>query len=361
MSTRWRLFFSYLAVIVALVIALSVALRSLALQTVSSHMAGMGMGGMGNMMTGDLQAAIIAGVNEAIMWGALTAIVVAVVASYLVSGWITRPFAHMADVAGKIAAGDFGQRVAYSGRDEIGRFATAFNDMAGQLQRTETLRRELLGTISHEIRTPLATIEGYMQGLVDGVVPQEPETYELVRREAARLSRLVTDIERLSRLEAGAEPFNPRALAVVDAVEAVAAPLRPQFANAGLALDMGCPAPCPDVWADPDKFAQILGNLLSNSLRYTPRGGIVKITVRVQEAMVAFSVEDSGIGIPEGDLPHIFERFYRVDKSRSSAGGGSGIGLAVAKALTEQMGGSITAESVPGEYTRLTFLLPRVS
>ncbi|MBN1629169.1 MAG: HAMP domain-containing histidine kinase, partial [Thermoleophilia bacterium] len=258
-----------------------------------------------------------------------------------------------------IAAGDFGQRVSHKGRDEIGRFSIAFNNMAGQLEQTEKVRQELLGTISHEIRTPLATIEGYMQGLVDGVIPEEPETYELVRREAARLSRLVTDIERLSRLEAGAEPIEPRQIDAAEAVEAVTAPLRPQFANAGLSLEVDCADPCPNVWADPDKFSQILGNLLSNSLRYTPRGGEVKVAVKSEDAMVVFAVEDTGTGIPPADLPHIFERFYRVDKSRSSAGGGSGIGLAVAKALTEQMGGSISAESLPGTYTRITFRLPR--
>jgi signal transduction histidine kinase len=139
----------------------------------------------------------------------------------------------------------------------------------------------------------------------------------------------------------------------------VVAPLRPQFAHSDLSLVVDCPEPCPRIWADPDKFAQILGNLLSNSLRYTLPGGAVKVDVRVRDAVVAFIVEDNGVGIPGADLPHIFERFYRVDKSRSSSGGGSGIGLAVAKALTEQMGGSIMAESLPGSYTRFTFLLPR--
>ncbi|MCE5254197.1 MAG: HAMP domain-containing histidine kinase [Actinomycetia bacterium] len=359
MSTRWRLFFSYLAVIVVLVVALSLAVRSLAIHAVTTHMTGMGRGGMRYLMTEEIQGAINAGVNQGVLWGALAGLVAAVIASYLVSGWITRPLAHMADAADKIAAGDFGQRVSHAGRDEIGRFAIAFNNMAGQLEQTETLRRELLGTISHEIRTPLATIEGYMQGLIDGVIPEEPETYELVRREAARLSRLVTDIERLSRLEAGAEPISPRQMDAAEAVEAAAASLKPQFANAALSLDIDCGDPCPKVWADPDKFTQILGNLLSNSLRYTPPGGTVKVTVRSEHAMVAFTVEDNGTGIPAADLPRIFERFYRVDKSRSSAGGGSGIGLAVAKALVEQMGGSISAESVPGEYTRVTFRLPR--
>ncbi|MGI5939858.1 MAG: sensor histidine kinase [Thermoleophilia bacterium] len=361
MSTRWRLFFSYLAVIVVLVTVLSLALRSLAIRAVSAHVAGMGRGVMRKIMTAEMQDAITAGVNQGILWGALASIAAAIIASYLVTGWITRPLAHMADAADKIAAGDYGQRVSHVGRDEIGRFAIAFNDMAGQLEQTETIRRELLGTISHEIRTPLATVEGYMQGLIDGVVPAEPETYELVRREAARLNRLVTDIERLSRLEAGAEPINPRYMGAVEAVEAVVVPLKPQFANAGLSLDIDCPKPCPNVWADPDKFAQILGNLLSNSLRYTPRGGAVTVAVRGEESMVAFSVKDNGIGIPEADLPHIFERFYRVDKSRSSAGGGSGIGLAVVKALVEQMGGSISADSAPGAGTRITFRLPHSS
>lgn len=359
MSIRWRLFFSYVAVIVVLGIVLSLVVRTLAIHAVTSHVGAMGMGGMHYLMTEEVRSAISDGVNQGVLWGALAALGAAVIASYLVSGWITRPLAHMADAAGKIAAGDFKQRVSHSRRDEIGRFALAFNDMAGQLEQTEVLRRELLGTISHEIRTPLATIEGYMQGLMDGVVPEEPETYDLVRREAARLSRLVTDIERLSRLEAGAEPINPRAMGATEAVEAVAASLRPQFEVAGLSLDIDCSSPCPSVYADPDKFAQILGNLLSNALRYTPHGGAVKIAVRSEGAAVAFTVEDNGIGIPPADLPHIFERFYRVDKSRSSAGGGSGIGLAVVKALIGQMGGSISAESAPGAYTRITFRLPR--
>jgi signal transduction histidine kinase len=198
-----------------------------------------------------------------------------------------------------------------------------------------------------------------MQGLMDGVIPAEPATYELVRREAARLGRLVTDVERLSRIEAGVEANNPDALSPIEAVESVIAPLRPQFAHSQIELTAECREPCPKVWADPDKFAQILGNLLSNALRFTPAGGSVRVGVEPRDTMVAFVVEDNGIGIPASDLPHVFERFYRVDKSRSGAGGGSGIGLAIARQLTQQMGGSIQAESVPGSYTRFSFLLPR--
>ena len=362
MSIRWRLFLSYLVLIVTLVVVISVAVRSIAVRAVDAHMGTMGgmmdMGGSNGMM-GDIQGAVGSGVSEAILWGVLAGLVAAAVASYLVSGWITRPLGQMAEVAGRVAAGDYRRRVAHQAGDEIGRFAKAFNEMAGQLEKTEQLRQELLGTISHEIRTPLATIEGYMQGLIDGVVPPEPETYELARREAARLGRLVTDVERLSRLEAGAETIRPRTVAVAEALESVVAPLRPQFEHADLSLVLRCAEPSPSIRADPDKVAQVLGNLLSNSLRFSLPGGVVKVEAEARGDMVAFVVEDSGIGIPAEDLPYVFERFYRVDKSRSTSGGGSGIGLAVAKALTEQMGGTIEAESVPGSYTRFTFLLPR--
>jgi histidine kinase len=191
-----------------MVVALSLAVRSIGIRAVSSHMAG--MPGSSTMMAADLERAVTDGLNQAVLWGGLAAIVAAVIASYLVSGWITRPLRHMAEVSARIADGNYDERVAYESSDEIGRFAKAFNNMANKLQKTEEVRRELLGTISHEIRTPLATIEGYMQGLMDGVVPAEPETYELVRREASRLSRLVSDVERLSRLEAGGELIRPQ-------------------------------------------------------------------------------------------------------------------------------------------------------
>ncbi|HLA81612.1 MAG TPA: ATP-binding protein, partial [Thermoleophilia bacterium] len=144
-------------------------------------------------------------------------------------------------------------------------------------------------------------------------------------------------------------------------VERVVSSLRPLFLQAGLPLDVDPPDPQLGVWADPDKLTQILGNLLANSLRYTPQGGEVRVAAKARESLVVFRVEDNGIGIPSEDLPHVFERFYRVEKSRSQAGGGSGIGLAVVKALVRQMGGSIKAESTPGSLTRFTFTLPRSS
>ena len=148
----------------------------------------------------------------AVIVGALAGVAVAVAATYLVSGWISRPISQLAGAARRIARGEYGQRITYEADDEIGGFTQAFNEMAGKLEETENIRRELLATISHELRTPLTNIQGYMEGLMDGVVPAEPQTYQLVRGEATRLARLVTEIERLSRLEAGAERIEPRAL-----------------------------------------------------------------------------------------------------------------------------------------------------
>ena len=356
-NTRWRLFFSYLAIILALAVGLSIAVRSVGVHAVASHMAD--LPGANQIMVTDLERAIADGLDETILWGGLAALVAALIASFLVSGWITRPLRHMAAVAARIAAGRYSERVAYESTDDIGRFAGAFNNMAGQLEKTEELRRELLGTISHEIRTPLATIDGYMQGLVDGVVSADAETFELVRREAARLSRLVSDIERLSRLEAGGEPIKPQSLDVAEMLDQILLPYRPLFAQSGVSLDLSVSPAGPRVWADPDKLWQILNNLLSNSLRYTPKDGSVRVTAAPKGVVVVFAVEDTGVGIPVTDLPHVFERFYRVDKSRSVAGGGSGIGLAVVKALVEQMGGAVEVESTPGVLTRFSFTLPQ--
>jgi len=356
-NTRWRLFFSYFVLIAVLVIVLSAAVREIGVEVVKAHM--VDMPGASSIMAADLERAITDGLNEALLWGGIAAMVAAVIASFLVSGWITRPLRHMAEIAGQIAAGDYAERVAYESDDDIGLFARAFNNMAGQLEKTEEVRRELLGTISHELRTPLATIEGYMQGLMDGVIPAEPATYELVRHEASRLSRLVANIERLSRLEAGGETIKPQRLNVAKAVDETISPLRPLFVQAALALTVDVPRQELEVWADPDKLAQILGNLLANALRYGEAGGSVRVTAEAKGNLVVFAVEDNGRGIPAKDLPHVFERFYRVDKSRSQAGGGSGIGLAVVKALVQQMGGTVEAESIPGTLTRFTFSLPR--
>ncbi|MBU2603058.1 MAG: HAMP domain-containing histidine kinase [Actinobacteria bacterium] len=389
MKLRWKLFLAFLAVIAVVIAVVAVLVRRVSVGAVSSHMDGMMTGGgmMGGMMT-DLEQAVSVGVTEALLVGALAGLVVAAVVSYVVSGYFIRTIGVMAGAARRIADGEYGQRVSHSADDEIGEFADAFNEMAAQLDDTERVRRELLATISHELRTPLTSIQGYMEGLMDGVVPEEPETYQLVHREAARLSRLVADLERVSRVEAGAERIVLEVVNVAKILTEVADRLRPQFEQKPLALAIEVAGGTPPVLADDDKLVQSLMNVAVNAFKFTPPGGrvvfrgstvqpgsltcppIPERAVRALAAsgtpMVLLQVQDDGIGIPEEDLPHVFERFYRVDKSRSSAGGGLGIGLAVTRGLIEQMGGVVwvmsgsALEADPGMApgTTVSILLP---
>ena len=360
MALRWKLLVSHLAVLIVGLLVASLSFRGVAVRATSSHMGGMMAGMMPGVFRG-VQAAVSAGVQQAVLVGVGVAGVVAVVASLVVALWITRPLGHMADVARRIASGQYGQRVVYGAADEIGEFTGAFNDMAARLEATEKLRSELLATIAHELRTPLTNIEGYMEGLLDGVVRPEPQTYEMVRKEAGRLSRLVGDIQRLSRLEAGGERLEPRPVDAAVAARGALEIVRSQFDQKNLALVVDLPDRLAPVWVDADKLQQVLLNLLANAHRYTPEGGSVSVRVQDSGSAMRFAVSDTGIGIPPADLPHIFERFYRVDKSRSSAGGGAGIGLAVVKNLVEQSGGTIGAESVPSEGTTVWFTLPKAA
>ncbi len=198
-----------------------------------------------------------------------------------------------------------------------------------------------------------------MEGLLDGVIPTQPETFHRVHREAMRLQRLVDDLQELSRAEAGLVPLRPRRVEVRDLVEAAAARLRPQLDDKGVALAVDAAPGLPPVLADPDRIGQVLTNLLGNALQYTPAGGRVEIRARREDGGVALAVVDTGIGIPAEHLPHVFDRFYRVDRSRTRASVGSGIGLTIARHLVEAHGGSIRAESPgPGRGSTFTVILP---
>jgi two-component system sensor histidine kinase BaeS len=351
-----KVFFANLAALAVVAAVVLVSVRSVAIRAVEQHM-GMMTGSMAEPMVKDLQAAIARGLDDAMLVGVGAALLVAVATSLLISTLITRPIRRAALAAESIAAGEYGHRVEYAGRDEIAEFTNSFNEMAAKLEETEALRRQLLATVSHELRTPLTSIQGYMEGLIDGVVPEEPETYRLVQREAARLTRLVEDIERLSRLEAGVELVQPVSLPTGSVVTSAVEGLRPLFEDKGVRLEVDLPADMPPVWADRDKLSQILVNLLVNSLKYTESGGLVMVSVKLNGGLLGFSVKDTGIGIPPQDLPHVFERFYRVDKSRSSGSGGTGIGLAVVKTLVERMEGQVQAASTLGSGTEVSFTL----
>lgn len=367
-TLRLKLFLSHLLVVLAGIVALFVTAQLLAPAFFARHMRAMAGGGPGMMGAGGngagaLDAAFRAALFQALLLAAAVAGMVALLATLFVSRRIAGPLKRMVAATQRVAAGRYAERVptepANAG-DELGALATSFNAMAASLERTEERRIALIGDISHELRTPIATLEGYLEGLLDGVVAPRPETWALLHGEAGRLRRLVDDLQELSRAEAQQVALSPQPLLPDAIIQTAIDRLAAQFAESDLTLQATGTAHLPAVWADRDRAIQVLTNLLTNALRYTPAPGQVTVTAASDARAVTFRVTDSGIGFPPEEAPRLFERFYRVEKSRSRASGGSGIGLTIARALVEAMGGEIAASSPgPGQGSTFSFTLPR--
>jgi len=363
-----KLFLSYIAVILVGVVVLALASTVTVPQAFRHHM-GMAMGGGTGMMQGngsvpgmisDLYRNFQASFNEALLLAALAAGIVAVVVSLLLSRSVVAPLRVLTSASRRISDGQYDERVRSSGSDELGQLAHSFNQMADKLEQVETMRRQLIGDVSHELRTPLTAIKGNMEGLLDGVIPAGPEVYQQVHQEADRLARLVDDLQELSRVEAKAYSFDVHPLAVSMLVQTTVKRLLPQAQAKHIRLHTDLSPDLPQVLADADRITQVLTNLTSNAVQYTPEGGDVTISAVRQGGEIHLSVTDTGIGIPTEHLPHIFTRFYRVDKSRSrQSGGGSGIGLTIAKYIVEAHGGRIWVESGgEGRGSTFAFSLP---
>jgi signal transduction histidine kinase len=361
-----KLFLSYLLVLVIGMAVLWVGTRVALPRAFQRHLGPMaGVTGRGESQRQQLYADFQAGVSDAMLWAGAAAFVSASIISLLVSRQVVSPVQQMMVASRRIADGHYGERVevsdgvASASVDELGQLALSFNRMADKLASTEAMRRELIGDVAHELRTPLATVKGYMEGLIDGALPPAPETYQRVYAEADRLQRLVQSLQELSRIEAGAFDLRPEPLSVGDAVEESLAHLARQYEEKGVSMTSRTAADLPKALADRDRVQQVLLNLLGNALQYTPEGGSVTVSIRRQGEEVAIAVTDSGIGLAPESLPHVFDRFYRVDRSRARASGGSGIGLTVAKHLVESQGGHMWAESSGlGRGSTFTFTLP---
>jgi histidine kinase len=392
----WKLFFSYLVVILVGIVVLASAAEFAVPTAFERHMGAMAemtlapalrsgaSAGVGGRMMGmgmDLFANFRTAVTEALALAAGAAFLAAVAVSVFVSRRVVLPVQEMMAASQRIAEGHYDERVgvpsaalpgltARTGRarpghaqrdelDELARLAVSFNQMADRLEKTEARRLDLIGNVAHELRTPLSSIKGYMEGLIDGVLPAEATTFQQVYREADRLQRLVHDLQELSRVEAGAYELDLKPIPVAHLVEVVTASLDRQFEEKGVTLEAALPSDLPQVLADGDRIGQLLLNLVGNALQYTPAGGRVSLRASQSDSLVWIAVEDTGVGIAPEHLSHLFERFYRVDKSRSRAGGGSGIGLTIAKHLVEAHGGQIRATSKGvGKGSTFSFSLP---
>ncbi len=294
-------------------------------------------------------------VVQVVLFAALVAVVVAAVLATLVAARFVQPLREIGAAARRIAQGRYESRIERRGPDEIVSLANSFNQMAEALEEQERMRREFIANAAHELRTPLTNLKGYLEALRDGVIPPDRDTFESLWEETERLVRLSHGLDTLAAGDAaGPPPLVDLDLAAVirSAVELA----HPAAQAAGLDLEVESP---PDlrVRGDSDQLAQVLGNLLQNALRYTPAGGRVLVTARRRRTDVLVAVTNPGEGIPPSDLPHVFERFYRVDKSRDRARGGAGIGLSIVKQLVEAHGGAVGAESTGGQ-TRVWFSLP---
>ncbi len=366
-----KLFLSYLAIIGVGLLVLILASQFVLPASFNRHMAGMMLGqgaGMGNGMMGQKRGGVMAqffldfrsSFNEALIYAALAAIVVAVLVSLFFSRRVIAPVQAMSLATERIAEGHYDERVEVSGQDELAQLAMRFNQMAARLNEVEATRRRLIADVSHELRTPLTAIKGSMEGLIDGVLPATAETYIQIHAEADRLNRLVDDLQELSRIEAQAYQLEIGPVNVSSVAQTVIKRLSPKAESKHISLDYKTASNLPEVYADEDRLIQVLTNLTGNALQYTPENGKVTIAAEALDGAVQFSVQDTGIGIPPEHLPHVFDRFYRVDKSRSrQAGGGSGIGLTIARALVEAQGGRIWAESAgEGQGSKFIFTLP---
>jgi signal transduction histidine kinase len=269
---------------------------------------------------------------------------------------IATPIADLIDAAERIERGDYATRVTARGPRTVRGLANAFNAMSARLERSETERRRLLADVTHELRTPLTIMQGNLEALLDGVYPADASHLEPILDETRVLSRLVDDLRTLSLAESGALALHREPTDVADLVSDAAAAFRAQADQAGVTLDVSSDGAAASADVDPVRTREVLANLLSNALRYTPRGGTVRVRIATEDGRVVVTVRDSGEGIAPDALPHIFDRFYKSEESR-----GAGLGLAIAKSLVTAQGGEITATSAPGQGTEMRFTLPIVA
>ncbi len=361
----WKLFFSYLLVVIAVAVTTAVTAQLSIVDAFERHMGGMSMMDTTAMMDGMMGGESIfdsfsIAINEVLIFSIFAGGVVAILISIWITRVIVKPITELTIVSDRIAAGHYDERVELPrSQDELAQLGDSFNHLAHNLAQAEELQRRLIGDVTHELRTPLTTIKGSLEGLIDGVIQPNLETYQQLYREADRLQTLVNDLQELSRVEAGVYDLILETTSIGSLVSTVEERLGQQFAEKGVALDVDIAADLPVVLVDQNRMNQVLLNLTGNALQYTQTGGKVQINSRQVEKEIRISVEDNGIGISADHLPHIFTRFYRIDKSRSRRYGGSGIGLTIAKLLVEAHSGRIWAESEGlGKGARFTLTIP---
>jgi signal transduction histidine kinase len=290
-------------------------------------------------------------VRQALLVSALITLAVALTLGGFLIRSFTRPIRQLVEATDVIAEGELGYTVEVESRDELGSLAQSFNRMSADLKQADQARRQMTADIAHDLRTPLSVISGYTEALQDGKLSGSSEMYQVMHQQAAQLNVLIEDLRTLSLLDAGEFDFNPRNLQVGDLIETTAAAFRGSGLEKQTAIQLDIDNDLPAIDLDPVRFRQVLENLISNALKAVPDGGQITLSAEHKTDQIFIEVRDDGPGIPPQDLPHIFDRFYRVDKSRTDSGSSSGLGLAIARKLVEAQGGEIGVSSAVGQGT----------
>ncbi|MGG6268267.1 sensor histidine kinase [Leptolyngbya sp. AN03gr2] len=292
-------------------------------------------------------------------WSVIVGGTTAIGLSYWVSKRIMQPLIQMEEITQRFASGHMEERVPENEIPELNRLAESFNRMAQDLEGVEQRRRDLVGDLTHELRTPLTVLEGYLEGLADGTIEPSPDIYQRLARETVRLRRLVNDLQELSKAEAGYLPIQLQPLQIRPLLVSIVEKFSDQLMDDSPTLKLDCPESLPSAMADSERVEQVLMNLVGNALRYTSKGSIT-LRAWTESDKLWIAVEDTGQGIKAEDLPHVFERFWRSDRSRDRTSGGTGIGLAISRRLVELQKGSIEVESEFGKGSTFRFCLPIV-
>jgi len=280
-----------------------------------------------------------------LLWIAMFNGIIGSTVGYMISRRMTAPLNELATAARAIGGRDFSRRVELGGTDEIVEVAGAFNQMAEELESAEGKRQQLLSDIAHELRTPITVIQGNLRAILDDIYPLEKEEVARLYDQTLQLTRLVNDLRELSQADADRLTLNMQSVHINDVVQDATERFEPLAEGAGIQLVTYAGVDLPAVSADPMRMLQVLDNLLANALRHTPAGGAIQVRTRGDKDTVTLEVIDSGEGIAADDLPHLFDRFYRTDRSRNRDTGGSGLGLAITRSLVEAQGGSVLAHS----------------
>lgn len=292
------------------------------------------------------------------IWGGLAAVAVAILLTFLISRRILSPVKALTAATRRFGKGDFSHRVDAQEPGEVGELARSFNSMADDLERNEKLRRNMVADIAHELRTPLSNLRGYLEAIGDGVIEPNQTAINSLAEEASTLSRLIDDLQELSLADAGELKLNIEPGNITEVIDPAVTALQAKAISKGINLGAEIQKGLPPVNIDSHRIGQVLRNLLENALTHSGKDGNITVRAIREDNQIFVSVSDTGEGIPPEDLPNIFERFYRVDKSRARATGGTGLGLTIVKRLVEAHGGTITVSSQPGQGTTFTFSLP---